>query len=33
MKHPHIFHMQQSAVAAMDNLLAGPEPRKIVDDL
>ena len=32
--YAHVLpHMQQSAVAAMDNLLASPEPRKTVDDL
>jgi integrase len=31
--YAHVLpHMQQSAVAAMDNLLASPETRKIVDD-
>ena len=31
--YAHVLpHMQQSAVTAMDNLLASPEPRKIVDD-
>ena len=33
-EYAHVLpHMQQSAVAAMDNLLASPETRKIVDDL
>jgi integrase len=32
--YAHVLpHMQQSAVAAMDNLLASPELRNIVDDL
>jgi integrase len=32
--YAHVLpHMQQSAVAAIDNLLASPVPRKIVDDL
>jgi integrase len=32
--YAHVLpHMQQSAVTAMDNLLASPEPRKIIDQI